>query len=744
MGTTEGSLDAVVDRYVEGWALQKDTPGGSLFANIFIDGQFVTSGVCSHFRQDLKQAGIGEGCHAFRIALPAEYLDGRERLIDVRIADRSIPNSPRLFSLPKSQEEYLPLPQSAAAPTEQAAEQNHIARTIAAEFDAAFYLQKYPDIKEAGVDPLDHYITTGWREGRDPSPEFSTRYYLEQNPDVGEAGVHPFWHYIVAGRQEGRQATPPASPDQSVKEALLKDFDAAFYLQKYPDVREPGLDPLEHYLAAGWREGRDPCEAFSTAYYLNLNEDVRNAEVNPFWHYIVAGRAEGRKAQPPGGYKARHIRALQTVEEKCQTWTLPGTVRPKKKTVAALAAHLGKCAAGKNGRDFILSLSHDNYTQVTGGVQLCLKIEQTALEQQGAVYLQLHPFQPLPVLAREASAKKLLLNIVVDGKEFGVMPVAAIAQALAQVKDKGAAFRMVIHSLLGHSIEGVLLLHQAMHRPQAFFWLHDYFSLCPQVNLLRNEIDYCHVPAAASPACGICIYGEERRAHQEQMRRLFTSIPFTVVSPSRYALELWQEKTDLPYQKAVTHAHLRMKRRPSSSSRPGGGKTGSDAMKIAFLGHPVLHKGWHCFKELVREFAALPEYRFHHFGTQDTGDRAIRSHRVSVIDDGENAMIEALEQEKIDVVLLWSICPETFCFTAHEAIAAGAYLVTCASSGNVTRLIADADAGIVLESEAELKAFFASGRLRQAVLARRKRGGMRWNMTKSHMTSDLISLRKSA
>jgi len=30
------------------------------------------------------------------------------------------------------------------------------------------------DVKAAGVNPLDHYHTNGWKEGRDPSPNFDT------------------------------------------------------------------------------------------------------------------------------------------------------------------------------------------------------------------------------------------------------------------------------------------------------------------------------------------------------------------------------------------------------------------------------------------------------------------------------------------------------------------------------------------------------------------------------------------
>lgn len=71
-------------------------------------------------------------------------------------------------------------------------------------FDAEWYLSSYPDVAEAGVDPLWHYMNFGWFEGRDPGPEFSGSAYLKANPDVARAGVNPLLHFIEFGRSEGR------------------------------------------------------------------------------------------------------------------------------------------------------------------------------------------------------------------------------------------------------------------------------------------------------------------------------------------------------------------------------------------------------------------------------------------------------------------------------------------------------------------------------------------------------------
>lgn len=79
---------------------------------------------------------------------------------------------------------------------------------IAATFDRAFYLAAYPDIAAGGIDPLEHYMSFGWKEGRNPTPSFSTSFYLETSPDVRAADINPFVHWVLFGSQEHRPTMP--------------------------------------------------------------------------------------------------------------------------------------------------------------------------------------------------------------------------------------------------------------------------------------------------------------------------------------------------------------------------------------------------------------------------------------------------------------------------------------------------------------------------------------------------------
>ncbi|MBP0593892.1 glycosyltransferase [Paraburkholderia sp. LEh10] len=72
-------------------------------------------------------------------------------------------------------------------------------------FDEAFYRRKYPDVEKAGLDPLEHYIEWGGKEGRRPHPSFDPRWYTTQYPDVAQSGIHPLIHYLTIGKKEGRR-----------------------------------------------------------------------------------------------------------------------------------------------------------------------------------------------------------------------------------------------------------------------------------------------------------------------------------------------------------------------------------------------------------------------------------------------------------------------------------------------------------------------------------------------------------
>ena len=169
----------------------------------------------------------------------------------------------------------------------------HEGRDPNALFDSSGYLAVYKDVAAAGINPLDHYHQSGWHEGRDPSGSFDTLLYLIHNPDVAAIGMDPLAHYLAFGQAEGRAIYPGVGP-------VAGDFDAQYYVWHNPDVTAAGVDPLQHYNLFGWHEGRNPNAWFDSAGYLSHYADVAAAGVDPLAHYRLFGWHEGR--DPSAGF----------------------------------------------------------------------------------------------------------------------------------------------------------------------------------------------------------------------------------------------------------------------------------------------------------------------------------------------------------------------------------------------------------------------------------------------------------
>ncbi len=173
-------------------------------------------------------------------------------------------------------------------------------------FDAEWYAARQPQAAARGMAPLDHYLGGGWRHGADPNPYFDTAWYLARNRDVAAAAVEPLLHYLAAGEREGRAPSERFDPAwygtrhhagpgrtllahflahrHSGLVSPLPEFDAAWYLATYADVREARIDPAEHWLLFGFVEGRDPSPAFHTRFYLARHLDGATTR-NPLLHW---------------------------------------------------------------------------------------------------------------------------------------------------------------------------------------------------------------------------------------------------------------------------------------------------------------------------------------------------------------------------------------------------------------------------------------------------------------------------
>lgn len=72
-------------------------------------------------------------------------------------------------------------------------------------FDEKYYCLQYPDVKQAQVDPLWHFVSVGWKEGRHPSEKFNITQYISSYPEKQLANINPLVYYIKTSTQEDRE-----------------------------------------------------------------------------------------------------------------------------------------------------------------------------------------------------------------------------------------------------------------------------------------------------------------------------------------------------------------------------------------------------------------------------------------------------------------------------------------------------------------------------------------------------------
>ena len=93
-------------------------------------------------------------------------------------------------------------------------------------FEQDWYLANNPDVAQAKVNPLLHYLRFGGFEGRDPGPNFCSGWYLDTYEDVKKAAINPLVHYLKYGLKEGRKAQPQIY--NSREDALADTFLTAY------------------------------------------------------------------------------------------------------------------------------------------------------------------------------------------------------------------------------------------------------------------------------------------------------------------------------------------------------------------------------------------------------------------------------------------------------------------------------------------------------------------------------------
>lgn len=191
-------------------------------------------------------------------------------------------------------------------------------------FDEEWYLARHPDVLNAGIRALDHFLSSGVQEGRSPSPYVDLAVYAESLPHDRRDGRGAFTHLLDIGLERGIPTSPfvdlpwyaaqhgleDATPLEVFRDLVTvgrseqRDpspcIDLAWYSQTHPEIRLTGLDPFEYFLAVGRWLQRFPHPLWDEERYLGVNDYVRIAVssgkyASGFEHFCAAGRFEAAR-----------------------------------------------------------------------------------------------------------------------------------------------------------------------------------------------------------------------------------------------------------------------------------------------------------------------------------------------------------------------------------------------------------------------------------------------------------------
>jgi hypothetical protein len=88
-----GCVDKLWDTCISGWAADEADPGKPVPVDVIVNSVLVATVPCAAFREDLRAAGIGDGCKGFRFD-PSAYLKPGRNHLEVRYAgsDQVVPS----------------------------------------------------------------------------------------------------------------------------------------------------------------------------------------------------------------------------------------------------------------------------------------------------------------------------------------------------------------------------------------------------------------------------------------------------------------------------------------------------------------------------------------------------------------------------------------------------------------------------------------------------------------------------
>lgn len=291
-------------------------------------------------------------------------------------------------------------------------------------------------------------------------------------------------------------------------------------------------------------------------------------------------------------------------------------------------------------------------------------------------------------------------GLVKDGIFCGVVTSDGVLNYLIDLEKENYRCKgILIHHLIRNDINQIINILQKIQSVPIIYYLHDFFTCCVNPVMLKNDKVFC---LNGTVSCNDCFYNKRKLDHLEKINDFFLTFEnrLRFIAPSEYVKEKWislnkkyAELVDvIPHQKEI--GRYDDNRNEISKDQP---------VKIAFVGSQTDFKGWKIFKRTIATLSEIGcNYEYYYFGNGKEKVDFVENVIVDISSMGKNAMINSLRKYNIDVVMLISICGETYSYTMYESRAANTYILTFLDSGNIAYKVEKENWGKVLKNENDL------------------------------------------
>lgn len=346
----------------------------------------------------------------------------------------------------------------------------------------------------------------------------------------------------------------------------------------------------------------------------------------------------------------------------------------------------------------ILSISYGNYTLGLGGTDKVILAHQKMFNSVGYKYIFIFPIHNIGKKVKLKTQNEW--GIIEDGKFNSIKSTGFLILWLRKHYKKLKEIH--VHHLKGISLVELNNILGASAATIRLF-LHDYYTICENYNLLYNDSIFCGIGRPSEKKCVGCNYyvmTAKRKIDSNFLKKWRKRL--VAVAPSETAKDIWC-KSYPEFQNIVDVVpHQTLIGRYEDNIRQIGS---NDKIKLAFVGGGELIKGYEQWKKLINQISKANVYEVYHFGYTS---EPIEGEVVVDVDFKKdlNAMVNALRNYKIDCALLWSIWPETYAYTYYECLASNVFVISNIQSGNICKQIEKNQNGIVFESDLKLYQFF--------------------------------------